>query len=207
MSARHWTQAETDRAIALWKSGKKVLEISYLVGRSWRGTAHKLRMCRDQGLIEVRKRHAIWTPELDAEILRLWETGIGGTKIAAQVGVSQRQVYNRLGKLRGVVGHKQAHYKAERRVRFADVRAVVLAEYQTSMDELTAGGRKLQHIEPRQVLMCVGYRYTGLSLPQIGQRFGRDHTTVLHAVKVAPRKYPQAVAGIEAKLFHREAAE
>ena len=37
---------------------------------------------------------------------------------------------------------------------------------------------------PRQIAMYLSKKYTTKSLPEIGRRFsGRDHTTVIHAVK------------------------
>jgi Bacterial dnaA protein helix-turn-helix len=37
---------------------------------------------------------------------------------------------------------------------------------------------------PRQIAMYICARQTGLSLPRIGRIFGRDHSTVIHAVRL-----------------------
>lgn len=43
---------------------------------------------------------------------------------------------------------------------------------------------------PRQVAMCLSKQMTPQSLPSIGRMFGgRDHTTVIHAVKCVERRY------------------
>ena len=36
---------------------------------------------------------------------------------------------------------------------------------------------------PRQISMYLVRRYTGASYPEIGEKFGKDHSTVIHAVK------------------------
>ena len=41
-------------------------------------------------------------------------------------------------------------------------------------------------VRPRQLAMFLARRMTCKSMPEIGQGFGRDHTTVLHACNVVP---------------------
>jgi hypothetical protein len=50
--------------------------------------------------------------------------------------------------------------------------------------ELLGPSRRKECVEPRHVAIAVAYLWTGFSLPRIGDAFGgRDHTTVLHAVR------------------------
>lgn len=49
--------------------------------------------------------------------------------------------------------------------------------------DLWADTRKRQFARPRQVTMFLAHE-RGISLPRIGQHFGKDHTTVLHACRV-----------------------
>lgn len=37
---------------------------------------------------------------------------------------------------------------------------------------------------PRQLAMWLAFKCTSLSIPKIGRKFGRDHTTVLHAINM-----------------------
>jgi len=52
------------------------------------------------------------------------------------------------------------------------------------VQDLKGPRRTRQVVVPRQIAMYLTREHTGLSLPEIGRRFGnRDHTTVLHAVR------------------------
>ncbi|GGL26200.1 chromosomal replication initiator protein DnaA [Nocardia jinanensis] len=60
----------------------------------------------------------------------------------------------------------------------------VTSEYfNTSMDELTGPGKARPLAQARQIAMYLCRELTDLSLPKIGQAFGRDHTTVMYAEK------------------------
>jgi chromosomal replication initiator protein len=53
-----------------------------------------------------------------------------------------------------------------------------------SRADLLSSRRTANVVRPRQVAMYLGKTLTLRSLPEIGRRFGgRDHTTVLHAVR------------------------
>jgi chromosomal replication initiator protein len=53
-----------------------------------------------------------------------------------------------------------------------------------TMVDLHSARRIAKIVMPRQIAMYLSKVMTGRSLPEIGRRFGgRDHTTVLHAVR------------------------
>jgi len=55
--------------------------------------------------------------------------------------------------------------------------------------------RRSKHVaQPRQVAMYLCRRFMNASLPHIGELFGRDHTTVLHAVTTTERRLKDDVA-------------
>jgi len=55
--------------------------------------------------------------------------------------------------------------------------------------------RRSKHVaQPRQVAMYLCRRLLAASLPHIGELFGRDHTTVLHAVSTTERRLKDDVA-------------
>jgi chromosomal replication initiator protein len=71
-----------------------------------------------------------------------------------------------------------------RRVRIEDIQRVVARQYNVSRADLLSSRRTANVVRPRQVAMYLAKVLTLRSLPEIGRRFGgRDHTTVLHAVR------------------------
>jgi len=63
--------------------------------------------------------------------------------------------------------------------------SAVSRRYQVTEREIRGPSRHPQTVWPRQVSMYLARRLTGLSLVQIGEYFGRDHTTVRHACEKA----------------------
>jgi chromosomal replication initiator protein len=72
----------------------------------------------------------------------------------------------------------------QKRVRIEDIQRVVARHYNVSKAELLSNRRTRTIVKPRQIAMYLSKIMTPRSLPEIGRRFGgRDHTTVLHAVR------------------------
>lgn len=85
-----------------------------------------------------------------------------------------------------------------RRVRIEDIQRVVAKHYNVSRQELVSNRRTRVIVKPRQIAMYLSKTLTPRSFPEIGRRFGgRDHTTVLHAV----RKIEELISG-DTKLSH-----
>jgi chromosomal replication initiator protein len=71
-----------------------------------------------------------------------------------------------------------------RRVRIEDIQRVVARHYSIPKTDLISARRTQAIVRPRQIAMYLAKVMTPRSLPEIGRRFGgRDHTTVLHAVR------------------------
>ena len=71
-----------------------------------------------------------------------------------------------------------------RRVRIEDIQRIVARHYNVSKQELISNRRTRVIVKPRQIAMYLSKTLTPRSFPEIGRRFGgRDHTTVLHAVR------------------------
>ena len=71
-----------------------------------------------------------------------------------------------------------------KRVKIEDIQRVVARHYNVSRGDLLSARRTANVVRPRQVAMYLAKTMTLRSLPEIGRRFGgRDHTTVLHAVR------------------------
>jgi chromosomal replication initiator protein len=71
-----------------------------------------------------------------------------------------------------------------KRVKIEDIQRVVARQYNVSRADLLSSRRTANVVRPRQIAMYLAKALTLRSLPEIGRRFGgRDHTTVLHAVR------------------------
>jgi hypothetical protein len=63
------------------------------------------------------------------------------------------------------------------------VQRAVAAAYGLELAILLSPRRSKEFVRPRQVAMYICSQLLPVSLPQIGRRFRRDHTTVLHAIR------------------------
>jgi chromosomal replication initiator protein len=71
-----------------------------------------------------------------------------------------------------------------KRVKIEDIQRAVALQYNVSRSDLLSSRRTANVVRPRQIAMYLAKTLTLRSLPEIGRRFGgRDHTTVLHAVR------------------------
>ncbi|PZQ79304.1 MAG: chromosomal replication initiator protein DnaA [Ancylobacter novellus] len=69
-------------------------------------------------------------------------------------------------------------------VRLDDILRLITRHYGISRADLLSQRRTANLVRPRQIAMYLAKTLTLRSLPEIGRRFGgRDHTTVLHAVR------------------------
>src|SRR5918996_712667 len=72
----------------------------------------------------------------------------------------------------------------ERRVTIEDIQKLVAEHYHIRIADMHSARRARAVARPRQVAMYLAKQLTPRSLPEIGRKFGgRDHTTVIHAVK------------------------
>ncbi len=66
----------------------------------------------------------------------------------------------------------------------AMIRDLVSAQFKVSVKDLQSKSRKKIITFPRQIAMYLARKHTEESLAEIGRTFNRDHSTVLHAIKV-----------------------
>lgn len=79
--------------------------------------------------------------------------------------------------------HEMAE-KLEKQIKMADICKTVCRQFNVSSTDIYSHRRTANVVWPRQVAMWYCKTYTLHSLPEIGRFFhGRDHTTVLHAVR------------------------
>lgn len=72
----------------------------------------------------------------------------------------------------------------DRRITIEDIQKRVAEYYGVKISDMQSARRSQNVARPRQVAMYLAKVLTSRSLPEIGRKFGgRDHTTVLHAVR------------------------
>lgn len=72
----------------------------------------------------------------------------------------------------------------DRRVTIEEIQKKVAEHFQIRVSDMSSARRARSVARPRQVAMYLSKQLTSRSLPEIGRKFGgRDHTTVMHAVK------------------------
>ena len=71
-----------------------------------------------------------------------------------------------------------------KRVKIEDIQRTVARHFNVNRSDMLSSRRTANVVRPRQIAMYLAKTLTLRSLPEIGRRFGgRDHTTVLHAVR------------------------
>jgi chromosomal replication initiator protein len=71
-----------------------------------------------------------------------------------------------------------------KRIKIEDIQRTVARHFNVSRADMLSSRRTANVVRPRQIAMYLAKTLTLRSLPEIGRRFGgRDHTTVLHAVR------------------------
>ena len=77
-----------------------------------------------------------------------------------------------------------SRYMAGQRLTVDRIQRAVCEEFKVTLTDMVSKRRARVIARPRQVAMYLSKKLTKRSLPDIGRRFGgRDHTTVMHAVK------------------------
>ena len=94
---------------------------------------------------------------------------------------TQEAWLTKIGLLSGSIAYKPLN---ARRHTIDEIQAAVCERYGLPILEMSSSRRDREVARPRQVAMYLSKQLTPRSLPEIGRRFGgRDHTTVIHAVR------------------------
>jgi chromosomal replication initiator protein len=159
------------------------LAAGLVVGLESYGPASRRRL-----LEELARRRQV---SLSPEILDWLAERIGGSGRQLEGAVTRVEALIRLGTLD--VAAVAAHFGVEAdssRPTLERISAHVACWFQVELREMRSPSRLRRALLPRQVSMYLARRLTELSLVEIGAFFGgRDHSTVLHAV----RKVEQAL--------------
>lgn len=71
----------------------------------------------------------------------------------------------------------------DRRTTIDEIQRKVAEHFNISVKEMQSSRRARNVARPRQIAMYLAKQLTSRSLPEIGRKFDRDHTTVMHAVR------------------------
>lgn len=94
----------------------------------------------------------------------------------------------------------------ERRITIDEIQKRVAEHYGLKLSDMHSARRARVVARPRQVAMYLAKQLTPRSLPEIGRRFGgRDHTTVMHAIrKIEELRAADSVMSEDIELLRRQ---
>lgn len=137
----------------------------------------------------IKKKSTNYSLELNEELLcfmaenirgdiRQVESAVVGLK--AKMGLSGRQPNLEMIKevLSNIIGSANAAVSAD------TIRDFIAKQFKISPDDLKSKCRKREVAFPRQVAMYLARKLTTQALADIGHTFNRDHSTVVHSVRV-----------------------
>lgn len=200
------TQEELNEILdTLIKSGKRVVLTANAAPRDLSGIDGEFRSRMSSGLVttiqapDVKTRSRIVERKALSQHLRLDEDmafylaqNVRGdvrqiesavTAIGARARLMGGQVDMDL--IREVVG---AVIGSNQLVSSAVIRDLISAQFQVSIGDLQSRSRKKSITLPRQIAMYLSRKFTEESLSEIGKTYKRDHSTVLHSIKVITDK-------------------
>lgn len=73
--------------------------------------------------------------------------------------------------------------KDRRYISIREIQRAVCKACDTNLEDMLANRRTGRMVLPRHIAMALSKMLTTCSLPEIGRKFNRDHTTVLHALR------------------------
>jgi chromosomal replication initiator protein len=146
----------------------------------------RLAMLKQRQAATASEEPPLFVPDEILEHLARTVTGSGRELEGAFNQVLLRQSFEpqlSVERVDELIGHMYRSGEPKR-VRIEDIQRIVARHYNVSKTELLSNRRTRTIVKPRQVAMYLAKVMTPRSLPEIGRRFGgRDHTTVLHAVR------------------------
>lgn len=78
---------------------------------------------------------------------------------------------------------------SERDLTIKEIQEKVASKCDIKLDDMLSKRRERNIARPRQIAMYLSHELTKKSLPEIGKAFGRDHTTVIHALETVKKMY------------------
>lgn len=145
-----------------------------------------------RGILEMRLRFMqAQTPAFSVppEVLDHMATSLTANGRDLEGALNQLLVHFRAGSpialdLAETVVQQLVQNQPPRRIKIEDIQKAVARHFNISKEDMISSRRTAQVVRPRQIAIYLAKTLTLRSLPEIGRRFGgRDHTTILHAVR------------------------
>lgn len=202
LTGKKKTQEELNELLdTLVKSGKRVIMTANSAPRDLVGIDDEFRSRMSAGLVtsikppDIETRLRIISRKAQQQQLLLQEQQIDylaqhirgdvrkveSALIALRAKASLRKGEVDLDLLREVVASVVGHQQVLTSAMISDL---VGTQFKVSVKDMQSRSRKKAIAFPRQVAMYLSRKYTEESLADIGRIFNRDHSTVLHAIKV-----------------------
>lgn len=138
----------------------------------------------------MRRRGSRWTDADIANLVACAAEKMPTDEIAVMLGRSPaavRTMRSELG-LEPPSGRQYHSIAAASPVSVADIQRTVAAHFDIPRETMSDATRNRAHARPRQIAMFFARDIARKSYPRIGSLFGgRDHTTVMHAVRTVER--------------------
>lgn len=148
-----------------------------------------------------------WSIERDDIMVDMWSKGMTGGQIAKHFGdVSAQFIWHRIRKVERERGLIYRAAGREKIVPFDEILRTVCFYYGITKEDLFGQSKGLRLCEARHIAMSLAYKLTALSTTQIAERFGdRDHSTIVHGIKNADKRFPGFVELFREKIMERKA--
>jgi len=150
-----------------------------------------------RGILDARARQLVETGQaksIPGEVLNFIARRVQGSGRDLEGVLNQLAAQEKLGRqpitvdAAAAVIHDIVAQMPSRQIMIEDVLRAVTGHFNVSRADLLSARRHKSVVYPRQVGMYLAKILTTRSLPEIGRKFGgRDHTTVLHAVRKIER--------------------
>lgn len=206
LTGKKKTQEELNDILdTLIKSGKRVILTSKATPRDLVGIDNEFRSRMTSGLVttinapNVMTRHRIVKKKAAQQQLQLDDDLV--TYLANHIRGDVRKIESALiavrAKARLTGGHIDLALVKEVVAAVVGINNLLTApmicdlvsgQFNVSVNELQSKSRKKSITMPRQIAMYLARKHTEESLADIGKAFNRDHSTVLHAIKVVSNK-------------------
>ncbi|MCK9174310.1 MAG: chromosomal replication initiator protein DnaA [Desulforhopalus sp.] len=203
LTGKNKTQEELNDVLdSLIKSGKRVIFTSNAAPRELKGIDSEFCSRMTSGIVTpmkapdtstrcaiIEKKAGLENLNLDADSVDYLGTHIRGDVRRIESALRSLKMMTRMAS--GGVNIEMVRAVVAQVIGYADpvltaamISELVSSQFKVSVEDLQSKSRKKIVCVPRQVAMYLARKHTDESLVDIGRLFNRDHSTVMHSIKV-----------------------